>query len=132
MKKIGVVGGVAWRSTVDYYSEICRRSEQWHVSRNLQGVPSTPEMSIESLDLHKAVSYLGSDDDDDEESWLQFDDYHRAALRRLEASGADFALMASKVLTIASRQSFVESEFPSLVFLTLWQRKALESGPAKS
>jgi aspartate racemase len=95
MKKIGIVGGVAWRSTVDYYSEICRRSEQWYVSRNLQGVPSTPEMSIESLDLHKAVSYLGSDDDDDEESWLQFDDYHRAALRRLEASGADFALMAS-------------------------------------
>ena len=30
-----------------------------------------------------------------EESWLQFDEYHRAALKRLEASGADFALIAS-------------------------------------
>jgi len=56
-------------------------------------MPSTPEISIESLDLSKAVSYLGTDDD--EESWRQFDDYHRAALKRLEASGADFALMAS-------------------------------------
>ena len=93
MKKIGIVGGVAWPSTVDYYSEICRRSEQWHLARNLQGVPSTPEMSIESLDLNKAVSYLGTDDN--EESWSQFDDYHRAALERLEVSGADFALMAS-------------------------------------
>jgi len=93
MKKIGIVGGVAWPSTVDYYSEICRRSEQWHLGRNPQGVPSTPEMSIESLDLNQAVSYLGTDDD--EESWSQFDDYHRAALRRLEASGAEFALMAS-------------------------------------
>jgi aspartate racemase len=93
MKKIGIVGGVAWLSTVDYYSEICRRSEQWHLARNLKGVPSTPEMSIESLDLNRAVSYLGTDSD--QQSWSKFDEYHRAALNRLEASGCDFALMAS-------------------------------------
>ena len=87
MRKIGIVGGVAWLFTVDYYSGICRRSEQWHLAKNLQGVPSTPEMSIESLDLNKAVSYLGIDDIED--SWSQFDEYHRAALRHLEASGAD-------------------------------------------
>ena len=46
-------------------------------------------ISIESLDLNKAFSYIGSDDN--EESWRQFDDYHRAALKRLETSGADFA-----------------------------------------
>lgn len=85
MKKIGIVGGVGWRSTVDYYSGICLRSEQERLS--------TPEMSIESLDLNKAVSYLGVDGD--EESWAQFDNYHRAALQRLEASGVDFAVMAS-------------------------------------
>jgi aspartate racemase len=93
MKKIGIVGGIAWPSTVDYYSEICRRSEQWNLARNPQGEPSMPEMSIESLDLKKAVAYLGSDDD--EQTWRQFDDYHRAALKRLEASGVDFALVAS-------------------------------------
>jgi aspartate/glutamate racemase len=57
MKKIGIVGGVAWVSTADYYSELCRRIEQWHLARDLQCVPSTPEMSIESLDLNKAASY---------------------------------------------------------------------------
>ena len=93
MKKIGIVGGVGWRSTVDYYSEICRRSEQWHRARKLPGAPGTPEMSIESLDLSKAVSYLGIDGDED--SWSQFDGYHRTALRRLEASGVDFAIIAS-------------------------------------
>jgi aspartate racemase len=93
MKKIGIVGGVAWPSTADYYSEICRRSEQWHLARSQQAVPSTPEMSIESLDVSKAVSYFGVDDD--EESWSQFDDYHRIALQRLQASGADFAVIAS-------------------------------------
>jgi aspartate racemase len=93
MKKIGIVGGVGWRSTVDYYAEICRRSEQGRLAKNLPGVPHTPEISIESLDLNKAISYLGTNGD--EESWSRFDDYHRAALQRLETSGADFALMAS-------------------------------------
>jgi aspartate racemase len=93
MKKIGIVGGVGWLSTADYYSEICRRSERWHHARHPYAVPSTPEISIESLDLNKAVSYIGVDGD--EESWRQFDDYHRSALERLEASGAQFALIAS-------------------------------------
>lgn len=93
MKKIGIVGGVAWLSTVAYYSEICRRSEEWHHAQNRAGLASIPEMSIESLDISQAVAYLGVDGD--EQSWDQFDEYHRAALQRLEASGADFALMAS-------------------------------------
>lgn len=94
MKKIGIVGGVAWQSTVDYYSELCRRSQQWQVRRNLSDVPTFPEISIESLDLAKAVSYLGSDDD--EPSWSEFDEYHRAALKRLEVSGAEVALIWRK------------------------------------
>ena len=93
MKKIGIVGGVAWLSTVDYYAEICRRSERWHSAQNRPGIPSTPEMTIESLDHSKAVSYLGVDGDED--SWSRFDEYHRAALQRLEASGAQFGLIAS-------------------------------------
>ncbi len=50
-------------------------------------------MTIESLDLNKAVSYLGVEGE--EESWRQFDEYHRAALLRLEAAGADVAIIAS-------------------------------------
>jgi aspartate racemase len=92
VKKIGIVGGVAWQSTVHYYSELCGRRERRHVAPNLPVAPSTPEISIESLDLALAISYLGSDD---EQSWSQFDQYHRAALLRLEASGVDFALIAS-------------------------------------
>jgi aspartate racemase len=93
MKKIGIVGGLGWQSTSEYYSELNRRSESWHLARNPSDVPSMPEISIESLDMAKAIAYLGSDDN--EQSWSQFDDYHRRALKRLEANGADFALMAT-------------------------------------
>lgn len=51
-----------------------------------------PEIAIESLDLAQAEMLVGSDGD--EGSWLAFDAYHRAALRRLERSGADFAVIA--------------------------------------
>jgi aspartate racemase len=97
MKKFGIVGGLGWPSTVDYCSEFCRLSELWRLEWQFSAEQSTlkmsPEMSIESLDLNKAVAWLGTDGD--ESSWTQFDDYHRAALERLEASGAEFAVIAS-------------------------------------
>jgi aspartate racemase len=93
MKKIGIVGGMAWTSTVDYYSGICRRCEQWQQTRSPGSLAQMPEIAIESLDLKTAFSYLGNDDKP--QSWERFDEYHRAALRRLEASGADFAVMAA-------------------------------------
>lgn len=91
MKKIGIVGGIAWPSTAEYYSEICRLGE---VRRSAaSGVPAMPEMVIESMDHDRAVAYIGSDGD--EASWSRFDAYHRSALQRLEASGAEVAAIAS-------------------------------------
>ena len=91
MKKIGIVGGIAWPSTVEYYAGLCRLGEQRH--RSGSGGACLPEMVIESLDHERAVAYIGTDEDPG--SWLRFDAYHRDALQRLEAAGADFALIAS-------------------------------------
>jgi aspartate racemase len=93
MKKIGIVGGIGWRSTVEYYAEICRRCEEAHVARGGTGTAPTPEMAIESLSLEKSFALIGRDDD--ERSWAEFDEYHRGALKRLEASGAEVALLAA-------------------------------------
>lgn len=84
MKKIGLVGGIAWPSTVDYYAGLCRLAQAAHV---------LPEMSIESLDHGRAVAYLGRDGD--EPSWARFEAYHHEALLRLERSGAEVAAIAS-------------------------------------
>lgn len=93
MKKIGMVGGLSWRSTVEYYSEICRRCEERHSAQGKTGTASMPEMAIESLDLATAFSFLGRDEDDS--SWARFDKYHRAALQRLETSGAEVAFLSA-------------------------------------
>src|SRR5690348_2833759 len=89
MKKIGILGGIGWPSTIEYYEGLCTLAE----SRAQAGRRATmPEIAIESLDLAKTESLVGRDDDED--SWFAFDAYHRAALQRLERSGADFAVIA--------------------------------------
>jgi len=87
VRKLGILGGVGWRSTADYYAEFCRRCEE------RAGSPAAPELSIESLSEDEAVSRLGVDGD--ELSWERFDAYHREGLTRLEGSGAEFAIIAS-------------------------------------
>jgi aspartate racemase len=93
MKKIGIVGGVGWQSTTEYYSELCRRTEEFHLASNPHDVPTMPEISIESLDLAKAISYLGSDDD--EQSWSQFADYHRRARNSVFTAAAGVLVLVS-------------------------------------
>lgn len=92
MKRIGIVGGVGWQSTVEYYAGLCRLSEQRRMPK-ADNPPLTPEICIESLDLNTASALLGSDED--EESWRGFDEYHRTALKRLQASDAEVAAIAS-------------------------------------
>lgn len=89
MKKIGILGGIGWPSTVEYYAGLCGLAES---RKRMQDHAQMPEMTIESLDLAKAERLAGSDDD--EGSWSAFDAYHHAALQRLERSGADFAVIA--------------------------------------
>jgi aspartate racemase len=84
MKKIGIVGGTAWVSTIEYYAALCELGER---------AGQLPEFAIESIDNARAQSYIGSLKD--EASWERFDAYHRDALRRVERSGAEVAFLAA-------------------------------------
>jgi aspartate racemase len=84
MKKIGIVGGTAWVSTIEYYAAMCELGAATGVQ---------PEFSIESIDNARAQSYVGKPDD--EASWARFDAYHGDALRRLERAGSGVALLGA-------------------------------------
>ena len=92
-KKIGIVGGVSWISTLEYYQAICEMSHRCYPEKEVAGPPVIPEMAIESLNINKSVGLRGQPGDDS--SWRDFEAYFRAALLRLQASGADFAIIAS-------------------------------------
>ena len=93
MRKIGILGGVGWRASAEYYAGLCRLGEAWRSQADKSTVSPVQEISIESLDQATAIACLGVDGD--EASWSRFDAYHRDALQRLQAAGAEFAIMAS-------------------------------------
>jgi len=93
MKKIGILGGLAWPATVEYYKAICQLSQDHHADSNLPGPCPMPEMCIESVNINYSYNRRGRYGEED--SWRAYDAYFNAALKRLEANGADFAIIAS-------------------------------------
>jgi aspartate racemase len=92
MKKIGILGGLAWPATVEYYRVICRLSQDYHAPFSLPGPSPMPEMCIESVNINYSYNRRGIFGDDD--SWKEYDAYFRSALLRLEKNGVDFAIIA--------------------------------------
>lgn len=92
MKKIGIVGGVGWPSTIEYYRLICEASQLYHKDKDFSGAIPMPQMAIESLDMSFTVNNRGSSELG---SWDEWDTYFNSALKRLVKSGAELILIAS-------------------------------------
>lgn len=96
MKKIGILGGVGWASTLDYYRGICAGSQKIQAAKTplAQGGPvPCPRITIESVNQAETRSLRGNPGD--EESWSAFDAVFRNALLVLQQAGCDFAVIAS-------------------------------------
>jgi aspartate racemase len=93
MKKIGILGGLAWPATVEYYKTICQLSQDHRAHLNFSGPCPMPEMCIESVNINYSYNRRGRYGDED--SWRAYDAYFHAALKRLENNGVDFAIIAS-------------------------------------
>jgi aspartate racemase len=90
-RKLGIVGGVGWRATLDYYGALHRIASTGDHTRHAdeRGL----EISLESLDLATALALL--EDGVASNRWNWFDNYHKAALLRLERAEAEVAIIAS-------------------------------------
>ena len=93
MKKFGIIGGLAWPSTVEYYRLLCSKTNK-HFQRQAVDAPyPTPPMVIESLNMNMTRQLRGKKGD--ESSWAAYDEVFRAAFLRLKDAGAEFGLIAS-------------------------------------
>lgn len=93
MKKIGIVGGVAWPSTIEYYRLICIGANAHFRDRGHGHPLPAPRIAIESVNMAETRALRGKPGDD--VSWAGFDAVFRDCFRRLHASGCDFGLIAS-------------------------------------
>lgn len=83
VKKLGILGGMGPESTLMYYREIAMRY------RERVGADEFPRLTIEALDMYRAVGLCKSDRLD------ELVEYLVSGLESLEAAGADFAVLAS-------------------------------------
>ncbi|UWQ83731.1 aspartate/glutamate racemase family protein [Leisingera caerulea] len=93
MKKIGILGGVGWASTIDYYRAICEGAGRFFADRGAGSPLPVPPVTIESVVQAQTRSLRGHPGD--EASWAAFDAVFRDAMLTLERAGCDFALIAS-------------------------------------
>ncbi len=96
MKKIGLLGGLAWPATIEYYRAICQMSQRYHSQLEFNGPSPMPEMCIESVNINYSFNRRGQVGDDS--SWKEYDAYFNSALQRLEMNGVDFAIITANTL----------------------------------
>lgn len=93
MKKIGILGGVGWASTIDYYRALSSGAGKFFAARGHGSPLPVPPMTIESVTQAKTRALRGQPGD--EGSWAAFDAVFREAMLTLEHAGCDFAIIAS-------------------------------------
>ncbi|MEQ8771334.1 MAG: amino acid racemase, partial [Erythrobacter sp.] len=86
MRTIGIIGGMSWESSAQYYALINR------AVRDERGVPHSARIVMDSFDFG-AVEPLQRADD-----WDALGDMLAASARRLEAAGADFLILATNTM----------------------------------
>jgi aspartate/glutamate racemase len=92
MKKIGIIGGIAWPSTADYYRLICAGANA-HFRALGHSMPlPAPPIVIESVNIAETRKLRGNPDGT---GWERFDTVFRETFRRLQAADCDFGIIAS-------------------------------------
>jgi aspartate racemase len=97
VQKIGIVGGVAWPSTLEYYRLLCKWANEHFLEHGSELPLPTPPMLIESLVMHE-TRRLRAKPGSGEAGWAAFDTVIRDALLRLQSAGCDFAIIANNTM----------------------------------
>jgi len=102
MKTLGIIGGIAPESTIDYYRQTIERY------RERTGTSGYPSIMINSIDLKRLLELVVVGHLD------ELTNYLAAELGRLIAAGADFALLAANTPHIVFEQVRARCSIPLL------------------
>jgi aspartate racemase len=102
MKTLGIIGGIAPESTIDYYRQTIARY------RERTGTSGYPSIMINSIDLNRLLELVVVGHLD------ELTNYLAAELGRLIAAGADFALLAANTPHIVFEQVRARCSIPLL------------------
>src|SRR5262249_11992480 len=100
MKTIGIVGGIAPESTIEYYRQIIR------AYREKKNDGSYPQIVINSIDLTKMIGMIA------ENRLVEVTQYLTDEVNKLERAGASFGLFASNTPHIVFDEIFRGAKIP--------------------
>jgi aspartate racemase len=119
MKTLGIVGGIAPESTIEYYRSIITL----YRSRRTDG--SYPPVIINSIDMQKMLGMIGAGE------LAEVTEYLLNEVRKLANAGADFGLFASNTPHIVFEAIRRESPIPLLSIVESACRAATALGMKK-
>jgi aspartate racemase len=116
MKKIGILGGMSYESTIKYYDLLLQKYYDKHYDYNY------PEILIYSLNFQKVIDYeLGNDTP-------KYVDYLMSGINSLQNGGADFIIMAANSPHAVFDDLIQKTNLPILSIVEATAEKALEMG----
>jgi len=116
MKKIGILGGMSYESTIKYYDLLLQKYYNEFNDYNY------PEILIYSLNFQKVIDYeLGNDK-------TKYIDYLMSGINSLQNGGAQFVIMAANSPHAVYDELTQTAEIPILSIVEATARKALKMG----
>ena len=115
-KRIGILGGMTAESTVSYYQHIFRRYEGLH------GNLGYPEMVIYDVSFKRFQDWMGVED------WASIEEALLEGLGRLDAAGADFAVIATNTMHILFDRLEARSPLPLISIVDATAEAIKEAG----
>lgn len=119
MKKLGLVGGTGPESTLLYYSELNKRINERSEGKEF------PEITIESLNLNKALGMVAKEQYEDLEAYLT------SAIKHLEASGAEIIALTAATMHVVFEQVQTKASVPIVSIPEAVAQKAVSRGYKK-
>ena len=116
MKKIGILGGMSYESTIKYYDLLLQKYYDEYNDYNY------PEILIYSLNFQKVIDYeLGNDTP-------KYVNYLMGGINSLQKGGADFIIMAANSPHAVYDDLVKKTNLPILSIVEATAEKALELG----
>lgn len=119
MNTVGIVGGIAPESTIEYYRLIISS----YLDREKNG--NYPQIIINSINMKKMLNLIG------ENRLIDVTEYLASEVNKLAAAGADFALLASNTPHIVFDEIQKASPLPMISIVEVTCEKAKEIGIKK-
>jgi aspartate racemase len=115
-KRIGILGGLTAESTVHYYQHIFKTYEKRH------GDLGYPEMIIYDVSFQRFADWMSVED------WDSIEEALLDGLERLDAAGADFAVIATNTMHILYDKLEARSPIPLISIVDATAEAVKEQG----